>query len=131
MFEQARKTLKIARDADPETVRQAYVRLVRRYPPEHFPEKFVDLRQAYQQLTLDDNFIREFFKMASGLNLLALKGLMWNDREELHPKEGVSLTDLLSDLEKGETLSALDEALDEAMKETTEKARKKDGEHPR
>jgi hypothetical protein len=117
MFEQARKTLKTARDAGPEEVREAYVRLVRRYPPEHFPEKFVDIRRAYQQLTLDDDFIEEFAKTAINLKPLSLAGLMWYDHEELRPKREASLMDLLPDLEMEETLSALDDALEKAIRD--------------
>jgi hypothetical protein len=120
MFEQARKTLKVARNAGPEAVRQAYVRLVRRYPPEHFPEKFVGLRQAYQQLTLDDDFTEEVAHLAFPLNPLILAGLMWNDHEELRPEKGVSLMDLLSGLKMEETLNALDNALEEAAREGKE-----------
>jgi hypothetical protein len=114
MFERARKTLKTARDAGPEAVRQAYVRLVRRYPPEHFPEKFIELREAYQQLTLDDAFVEKIAEIEDSLRPLTLAGLIWGDHEELRPKEEVSLTDLLSGLKMEETLIALDKALEEA-----------------
>ena len=41
MLETAYKTLRLDRQAGPEEVRAAYVRLDRRYPPEHFPEDLV------------------------------------------------------------------------------------------
>lgn len=42
--------LGISADADDETIRQRYLELVRRYPPEHHPEKFAAVRQAYESL---------------------------------------------------------------------------------
>lgn len=33
------------------TVRRAYTRLIRRFKPEHFPEQFIRLREAYEQIT--------------------------------------------------------------------------------
>lgn len=53
MFESARRILRLSRDCDREGVRQAYIRLTRRYPPEHFPERFKRIKQAYEELTLD------------------------------------------------------------------------------
>jgi hypothetical protein len=120
MFEQACKTLKLARDAGPEAVRQAYVRLVRRYPPEHFPEKFIELRRAYQQLTLNDDFIEELCESEMPMNPLNLAGLMWGDREELSPAKDASLMDLAFDAKIEETLAALDNALEEAALEGTD-----------
>jgi hypothetical protein len=118
MIERARKTLKVGREADPQSVRQAYLRLVHRYPPEHFPEKFVDLRRAYQRLTLDDNFIEESFsKVMDNLDALTLAGFMWGDREELNSEEGVSLMDLLFCLKGEEIRNLLDEALNRAASE--------------
>ncbi len=52
MFEKALKTLRLHRGAEMEEVREAYVRLTRRYPPEHFPEKFKEIKRAYEQLSL-------------------------------------------------------------------------------
>jgi hypothetical protein len=52
MFEQSLNILRLSEDPDMEEVRKAYVRLTRRYPPEHFPDKFKQLKQAYEQLRL-------------------------------------------------------------------------------
>ncbi|MDR1873914.1 MAG: hypothetical protein LBQ90_02715 [Synergistaceae bacterium] len=118
MIERARRALKVEREADPQTVRQAYVRLVRRYPPEHFPEKFADLRRAYQQLTLDDDFIEEnFSKMMDDPDALTLAGFMWGDREELDSGERVSLMSLLAFLKGEEVRDSLDQALTKAASE--------------
>lgn len=57
MFESARKILRVSRDCDREEVRRAYIRLTRRYPPEHFPERFKRIKQAYEELNLDPNCI--------------------------------------------------------------------------
>ena len=50
MFEKSLNTLRLSEEPDMEEVRKAYVRLTRRYPPEHFPDKFKQLKQAYEQL---------------------------------------------------------------------------------
>ncbi|MDR2367625.1 MAG: J domain-containing protein [Deltaproteobacteria bacterium] len=66
MFRSALKILKITDKADKEAIHNAYVRLVRRYPPEHFPEKFKIIQKAYHELTLDgqivNNIVHQFGK---------------------------------------------------------------------
>jgi curved DNA-binding protein CbpA len=42
--------LEIARDADQAEVRRAYVALVRSFPPEREPERFKQIRTAYERL---------------------------------------------------------------------------------
>lgn len=37
-------------DADDETIRRRYLELVKRFPPEHHPEKFAAVRAAYESL---------------------------------------------------------------------------------
>jgi curved DNA-binding protein CbpA len=37
-------------DADDEAIRHRYLELVRRFSPEHHPEKFAAVRAAYEQL---------------------------------------------------------------------------------
>ncbi|GHV33534.1 hypothetical protein FACS1894187_02070 [Synergistales bacterium] len=121
MIEWAIKTLKVERDADPETVRQAYVRLVRRYPPEHFPDKFTALRKAYQRLTADDGFIEEIFpRIAKDATALNLAGLLWGDRDELKPDKEVTVTDLIPLLTGSDISNALDEVLEKAASEKME-----------
>jgi len=84
MIESAYKILRVAKNASPEDVRNAYVRLVRRYPPEHFPEKFAQLREAYQQLTLSDDFLNVTVKRIIDCeSLLDLAACLWGDRAEL------------------------------------------------
>ena len=52
MFEKELNALRLERDADMEAVRKAYIKMTRRYPPEHFPEKFKQIKQAFERLTL-------------------------------------------------------------------------------
>ena len=52
MFEKSLQVLRLQRGADMEEVRKAYIKLTRRYPPEHFPEKFKEIKRAYEQLSL-------------------------------------------------------------------------------
>ena len=37
-------------DADDETIRRRYLELVKQFSPEHHPEKFARIRQAYENL---------------------------------------------------------------------------------
>ncbi len=57
MFESDLKALRLARDCGPEEVRRAYVRLTRRYPPEHFPERFKKIKQAHERLSLEPSHL--------------------------------------------------------------------------
>ena len=42
--------LGLAADADDEAIRRRYLELVRRFSPEHHPEKFAAIRAAYERL---------------------------------------------------------------------------------
>ena len=42
--------LDIPRSATPEEIKNAYFKLIKKYPPEHEPEKFKTIRQAYESL---------------------------------------------------------------------------------
>lgn len=44
--------LGVDEDADDETVRKAYLRLVRAFPPEHEPVRFQEIREAYESIAL-------------------------------------------------------------------------------
>jgi hypothetical protein len=62
MLEKDCATLRVARDADMDTVRKAFVKLSRRYPPEHFPEKFKEIKKAYDRLSLNSSGINSLVK---------------------------------------------------------------------
>ena len=70
MLEKAHALLRVDRNADIDQVRQAYLRLVRRYPPEHFPDKFARIKQAYEQLILDPKFLKEISSEAMNCETL-------------------------------------------------------------
>lgn len=57
MFESARRILRLTKDCDKEEVRRAYIRLTRRYPPEHFPQHFKRIKRAYDELILEPGSI--------------------------------------------------------------------------
>ena len=42
--------LELPADSDDETIRRRYLELVKQFPPEHNPQKFAQVRQAYEQL---------------------------------------------------------------------------------
>jgi DnaJ-class molecular chaperone len=44
------EVLNLPADADDETIRRRYLELVRQFTPEHHPEKFAAIRQAYESL---------------------------------------------------------------------------------
>jgi hypothetical protein len=121
MIESAYEIMRVPRDAGPEAVRQAYIRLVRRYPPEHFPEKFASIRRAYQQLTISEDFIQEVFnRIKEDSSPLEMAGFVWGDRQDLKPEKDAPLTDLISLLRGNEMRDALDEMLEEAASEKIE-----------
>jgi len=53
MLEQDYRILRVDRDADHESIRRSYIKLSRRYHPEHFPEKFKQIKGAFDRLNLD------------------------------------------------------------------------------
>jgi len=40
--------LGVSAEASPDEIRQSYLRLVRQFPPDHAPEKFQEIRLAYE-----------------------------------------------------------------------------------
>jgi curved DNA-binding protein CbpA len=42
--------LGLATDSDDETIRRRYLQLVREFSPERHPEKFAEIRRAYEEL---------------------------------------------------------------------------------
>jgi curved DNA-binding protein CbpA len=46
----AYEVLNLAADSDDEMIRRRYLELVRQFPPEHHPQKFAQVRAAYEQL---------------------------------------------------------------------------------
>lgn len=60
MFEKCARTLRVSPEATPEEVRQAFVKLARRYPPEHFPKKFVVFKECADIMNLDEEAIQKW-----------------------------------------------------------------------
>jgi hypothetical protein len=113
MLEAAFKLLRVERDASPEDIRKAYVRLVRRYPPEHFPDKFAKLHEAYQKLILSDDYLSAMVKRARYTDSpLELAAFLWGDREELMYEPHLDLNELTSIFTGEEIRHNLDELLD-------------------
>jgi hypothetical protein len=77
---------------DKETLHPKYVRLVRRYPPEHFPDKFKMIQNAYHELTLSDSIIVKLMSEYKNLkkNKVDLAAFLWADRLELSVSESHS-----------------------------------------
>ena len=115
MLESAYDTLRVRRDVTPEEARNAYLTLVRRYPPEHFPDKFASVRRAYQYVTLEEEFVEDMLrKIRLDSTPLEMAGYLWGDRKELKPAEEFNALSFAS-LLMGEVVRLeLDELLSEA-----------------
>jgi hypothetical protein len=109
MIESAYEILRVARDATPDEVRAAYVKLVRRYPPERFPERFAAVRKAYEKLCLGDDYLQNLLETGT-LNMTHLEfaGFLWGDRKELHPEEESDLLSLAALIDGGNELKTDD-----------------------
>lgn len=59
MFEKCTRTLRVSPDATTEEVRQAFVKLARRWPPEHFPARFTEIKHCADLLNLEDSALEE------------------------------------------------------------------------
>ena len=64
--EEALKNLNLAPDASDEAIEQAYRRLVRRYPPEHNPDRFRLLDGSYRTLTSLAHQVESILLSATG-----------------------------------------------------------------
>jgi hypothetical protein len=59
-------TLGLSADADEASVRRRYLELVRENPPEKCPERFAEIREAYEQLRDPVTMLRgEIFRLRS------------------------------------------------------------------
>lgn len=86
------RILDLPADADNEAVRERYLELVRRWPPDHAPEKFVAVRQAYEQLRDRDARLR--YRLFGGTPGQGLESLIEEARSR--PRRRVSLKELLA-----------------------------------
>jgi curved DNA-binding protein CbpA len=89
------EVLGLAPDSDDEAIRRRYLELVRRFPPEHEPQKFAAIRAAYEQLRdLDTRLRHRLFDVGKKESIDSLL-------EELacrSPRRRVSLKQLLASL---------------------------------
>lgn len=44
------QTLQLSHDSDEESIRRRYLELIRQFPPEREPERFAEIRAAYEQI---------------------------------------------------------------------------------
>jgi curved DNA-binding protein CbpA len=64
------ETLGISPDADEVALRKRYLELVRQYSPEKSPERFAQIREAYEQLRDPlERLARQVFQVHSGETL--------------------------------------------------------------
>ena len=84
--------LGVSDESDDETIRRRYLELVRQYPPEHHPQKFAEVRAAFEQLKdLNTRLRHRLFEVGKTEGLDAII-------EELScrsPRRRLSLTTLL------------------------------------
>ena len=114
MFESALKILRVGKGASPEVLREAYVKMVRRYPPEHFPEKFIAIKRAYDQLTAADSILQEFLNPRALEGTAAeLAGLLWGALTEFREESiEIDFTELISLIDAPSRKNTLSAALD-------------------
>jgi len=76
-FEVAYKTLQIDSEASREDIDRAFRRMARRYPPEFKPERFAQVRAAYEYLTSLKRQVEEIEKgdLHGLASLLEIQGL--------------------------------------------------------
>ena len=80
-------------DSDDEAIRRRYLALVRQYTPEHHPEKFAAIRQAYESLKdLTTRLRHRLFEAGEKETVDALV----EDLECRSPRRRVSLKELLA-----------------------------------
>ena len=66
---EALKELNLANEAAGEEIERAYLRLVRRYPPEFQPERFQKVDEAYRFLTSLPDMIEQLLSPSAGTGL--------------------------------------------------------------
>lgn len=54
--------------SDRETIKKSYRRLVMRYPPESFPDRFAEIREAYSVLVESDDWWKKFLSSGDVLS---------------------------------------------------------------
>lgn len=72
MFEKCTRTLRVAPEATTEEVRQAFVKLARRWPPEHFPARFTEIKHCADLLNLEDSVLEELLNRTVKSNVINL-----------------------------------------------------------
>ena len=83
MLTKAFKTLRLSRKAELDEIRRSYVKLVQRYPPEHFPEKFCLIKAAYDQLALTKESVEAVLtELAHAKTIPDLKFRLFGDMVE-------------------------------------------------
>jgi hypothetical protein len=82
-------------------IRKAYLKLVRRYPPEQFPERFNEVKIAYDKLTMAGN-VHE-----------TLLGELINSEDVTKLKRAI-FGDMIDETETGSPLASLMELADSA-----------------
>lgn len=89
--------LGISQDCDPETIRRRYLELVRAHSPERDPERFAEIREAYEQ-TRDPivNLEHRLFNPVPGRSIEELIA----ERRSVDVREQRLPTDLLLSLGK-------------------------------
>jgi hypothetical protein len=114
MLESSYSVLRLSPQATPEEIRQAYARLVRRYPPEHFPEKFAAVHAAYRCLSHDEDFVTEVFATVRSMKSpLELAGLLWGDLPALRTDGEVDFSSLAPLLEEEAEAEEMDKILEQ------------------
>ncbi|MBF0311932.1 MAG: hypothetical protein HQK52_00860 [Oligoflexia bacterium] len=83
LFDNALKILRCECHNSDADIEQAYQKMVKRYPPEFFPEKFIEIRKAYNLLIANDDFWKELLE-SEHLDLSFLYSSAQRSQDEKH-----------------------------------------------
>lgn len=88
MLLSAYKTLRIPQGSSNEEIRAAYVRMVRRYPPENFPDRFRQIKEAYDHLSLAESYLDELYiRVREVKTPKTFLAMLFADQVELPPAQ--------------------------------------------
>lgn len=76
MLDKCTRTLRVHSEATADEIRQAFIKLARRYPPEHFPAKFAEIKHCSDLLNLEDKALEEYLSHISSTEVMDLIAML-------------------------------------------------------
>ncbi|MGA1824383.1 MAG: J domain-containing protein [bacterium] len=83
------KILQVLPTAQDEEIKEAYIRKVKQYPPERFPDKFMTIREAYEKIaTLKKRMQYRLFSVEEiDPDHMTDNFIQLGERKRIHPEE--------------------------------------------